>query len=315
MKTRLIIFSSKEALPIAEAIQKNLFHKEFTVTVWTNGFFELSQSYISSFSDIRTDYDYAIVLCNDDDIIRVRGKVKYVPRDNVILELGMSIAAFSINHVIIVKKDNVTLPTDLEGIQPVNYSIEENENLDSVAGMICSNITSYISKQHAMEYIKLPWDEYFYHVRNMVSKLKQSSRLGGFYFDIIVGINGGGLMVADIISREYDQIKPVLSLYADRRTKKTSFDSDDLIFKNSDIIKILENDRIKNILLMDSFTRDGVTVIEAKKYLKKHLSSKLIKSAVIYANEKLKGNKILEDIDYISTFKELDNKKLSVDNF
>ena len=43
------------------------------------------------------------------------------------------------------------------------------------------------------------------------------------YFDIIVGINRGGVMAADIISREYGQIKPVLSLYADRRTGKSDF--------------------------------------------------------------------------------------------
>ena len=121
-------------------------------------------------------------------------------------------------------------------------------------------------------------------------------------------------MVADLIARECDQIKPVLALYADRRTGKTSFDSDDLILNNSEIVKILQNDKIKNILLVDSFTRDGITVIEAKKFLQKHLNGKIIKSAVIYANEKFKNTKIAKDIDYISIFKKLDNKKLSLDS-
>lgn len=315
MKTRLIIFSSLETLQIANAIQRNLYPKDFSVKVWTNGFFKLSKTYISNFLDIKSDYDYAIVLCSADDKIKRRNKYIYIPRDNVILELGMCINAFSPNRVIIVKKDNATLPTDLAGIQPIPYNINDEDDLDSVAGMICSAITDYISKQHNAELIKLSWDEYFYYVKNIVNKLKQSSRLGGFYFDIIVGINGGGLMVADIIAREYGQIIPVLALYADRRSGKTVFDSDDLILNNSDIIKILQNDRIKNILLVDSFTRDGDTIIEAKKYLINKLNSKKIKSAVIYANKKLKGKKELEYIDYIGTFKELDNRKLSIENF
>lgn len=315
MKTRLIVFSSVETLSIAEAIQRNFFHKDFSITIWTNGFFELSQSYISNFSDIRTDYEYAIVLCGADDKIKKRGKYQYIPRDNVLLELGMCISAFSLNRVIIVKKDNVVLPTDLDGIQPITYSVEENENIDSVAGKICSSIKNYISNQHSMEYIKLSWDEYFYYVKNMVNRLKQSLRLGGFSFDIIVGINGGGLMVADMLAREYGQNIPVLTLYADRRSGQTVFDSKDLLIDNSEIIKMLLKDSIKNILLIDSFTRDGITIVEAKKYLKKNLSSKMIKSVVIYANIKLKDSKIIKDVDYVGAFKELDNKKLSLDNF
>lgn len=315
MKTRLILFSSVETLPIAEAIQRNLFHKDFSVTTWTNGFFKLSQSYISNFSDIRTDYDYAVVLCGDDDKIKKRGKYQYTPRDNVLLELGMCISAFSLKRVIIVKKDNVVLPTDLDGVQPITYSVEENENIDSVAGAICSSIKSYISNQHIMEYIKLSWDEYFYYVKSIENRLKQSLRLGGFSFDIIVGINGGGLMVADLLAREYGQNIPVLALYADRRSGQTVFDSKDLLIDNLEIIRMLQKDSIKNILLIDSFTRDGITLVEAKKFLKKKLSSKTIKSVVIYANRNLKDTKAMKDIDYIGIFKELNNKKLSLDSF
>lgn len=315
MKTRLIIFSSVETLSIAEAIQSNFYHKDFSVKTWTNGFFKLSQSYISNFSDIRADYDYAIVLCGDDDKIKKRGKYQYAPRDNVLLELGMCISAFSLKRVIIVKKDNVALPTDLNGIQTITYSVEENENIDSLAGVVCSSIKKHIFNQHNMHYIKLSWDEYFYYVKNIVSRLKQSLRLGGFPFDILVGINGGGLMVADMLAREYGQNIPVLSIYADKRSGQTVFDSKDLLIDNSEIIKILQKNSIKNILLIDSFTRDGITIVEAKNYLKNNLSSKTIKSVVIYANMRLKDTKAMKDIDYIGVFKDLDNRKLSLDIF
>ena len=314
MKKRLIIFSSSENIKLAEAIQRSFFYKEYLVQIWTNSFFELSKSYISNFKDMKEDYDYAIFICGDDDKIVRNRKTKFVPRDNVILELGMGISTFSLQKVLIVKKDIVSLPTDLDGIETIKYNQKENEPIDIIAGMISSKITDYIVKQSNKDYIKLSWDEYFYHVNNLVNKLKQSAGLGGFYFDIIVGINRGGVMAADIISREYGQIKPVLSLYADRRTGKSVFDSTDLLVDNRYVLKMLQNNKIKNILLVDSFTRDGITIIEAKKYLEKNLNSKTIKSAVIYANNRLKQNKNIRIIDYIEKFKELDDKKLSLSN-
>ncbi|HJB26642.1 MAG TPA: nucleotide-binding protein [Firmicutes bacterium] len=312
MKTRLIIFSSVKELKLAEAIQRNLYHKDYAVKIWTNGFFKLSKSYISHFSNIRTDYDYAVVLCSDDDLVKKKGARKYIPRDNVLLELGMCISEFSLEHVMIVKKDTISLPTDLDGIESICYNMEKDDDLDTIAGMICSSIMNHISKHTNQGYIKLSWDEYFYHLNNLIDTLKQSSGLGGFYFDIIIGINRGGLMVADLISREFGQNIPILAIYADRRTGKAVFDSTDLLISNKDILKILQNDRIKHILLTDSFTRDGVTIIEAKKYLTQNLNSKVIKSAVIYANRRLENTKALKSIDYIASFQDLDNKKLSL---
>ena len=147
-----------------------------------------------------------------------------------------------------------------------------------------------------------------------MTKIRQSSRLGGYYVDVLVGINRGGLMVADIISREYGQIMPVVSLMADRRSDKTSFEANDLLINNDDIVKVLSNPRIKNILVIDCMTRKGDTIIEAKKYLKNKLQDKTIKSAVVYANKALEDNEaIIADIDYIGCFENLDHLKLSLD--
>lgn len=139
--------------------------------------------------------------------------------------------------------------------------------------------------------------------------------MGGFYFDVIVGISGGGLMVADILSREYGQIKPVVSLIADRRKRRTRFDFDDMPFNNEGALFLLDNEKIKSILLIDSFTRDGITIFEAKKYLENNLKNKTIKTAVIYASEKLKNNKKIDKIDFVATYKDLVNKKLSINGY
>lgn len=74
--------------------------------------------------------------------------------------------------------------------------------------------------------------------------------MGGFYFDVIVGISGGGLMVADILSREYGQIKPVVSLIADRRKRRTRFDFDDMPFNNEGLYFCLITKRLKVFYLL-----------------------------------------------------------------
>lgn len=122
-------------------------------------------------------------------------------------------------------------------------------------------------------------------------------------------------MVADILSREYGQIKPVVSLIADRRKRRTRFDFDDMPFNNEGALFLLDNEKIKSILLIDSFTRDGITIFEAKKYLENNLKNKTIKTAVIYASEKLKNNKKIDKIDFVATYKDLVNKKLSINGY
>lgn len=318
MKKRIIIFSSAENLSLAEAIQSMFYYKDYIVTLWTNNFFEISKPYISNFSDIRTDYDFAVILYSGDDKIKKRNKSYSIARDNVILELGMCISSFSLNRVIIVKNEHVNLPSDLDGIQPINYSFNNDDNVNAVAGMIYSEINKYITyncKDLTKSYIKLSWDEYFFYVQKLFDLLSRSSAMGGFYFDVIVGISGGGLMVADILSREYGQIKPVVSLIADRRKRRTRFDFDDMPFNNEGALFLLDNEKIKSILLIDSFTRDGITIFEAKKYLENNLKNKTIKTAVIYASEKLKNNKKIDKIDFVATYKDLVNKKLSINGY
>jgi len=217
---------------------------------------------------------------------------------------------------IIIKHKDVKLPSDLDGIESAKYVFDNDSDIDATAGRIRSHIENFVAeynKRHA-DYKKLSWDSFYSQVNKLLNRIRQSPRLGGYHVDIFVGINRGGLMVADIISREYGQIAPIISLMADRRSDKTLFDSQDLLINNDDIVKILSNPMIKNILVIDCMTRKGDTVIEAKKYLKSKLKDKTIKSAVVYANKSLENNQaVIGDIDFIGCFENLDNLKLSLD--
>ena len=316
IKKRIVIFSSSESLRLAKCIQAYLHPDTYTTRVWSDGFFKLSQSYIANFQDIQYEYDFAVVVCGADDMLTTRGKRRAATRDNVLLELGMCISSFTLNRVIIVKHKEVKLPSDLDGINPVDYTFSEGEDIDAIAGTICAKIQQHIdgSEYAKNQFIKLSWDEYFHCARKLFGVLNQSVALGGYEYDIIVGINRGGLMIADLISREGTQNVPVLPLFADRRSGSSRYDTG-VIIDNIDVLNCIDRPNINNILLIDSFTRDGISVIEAKKYLQEVFPNKTIKSAVVYANQRLKSSSpnILSEIDYIGDYKNLDGKKLSLE--
>lgn len=254
MSIKIIIFSSSESIQLATSIQSLLYYKKYLVELWTNNFFSISKSYISNFEAMKFKYDFAIVICSSDDAVIGRKNKYFIPRDNILLELGMCISAFSLEKVIIIQDDKVKMPSDLEGIESIKYNLTNISEINSVASMICAKIEENIQKKLLnSNFFKLSWDEYFDYVKKFITQLKQSYALGGFYFDILIGINRGGLMVADIISREFGQNVPVICLFADRRSGISSFNSTDLIIDNKYAIDILNDNRV--ILSRKSYTK------------------------------------------------------------
>lgn len=308
-KIKIIIFSSKEGLELAQHVQKMFFSEKFSVKLWTNGFFELSKSYIDNFKCIEKYYDFAVFIMSNDDIVKYRNEKYAKPRDNVIFELGLCIGAFGLQKILVAKPEFISLPTDLLGISVYNYYIDDD--IDITAGVIYAEMSSSINKKNLEinSICKIDWSEYCKEINKLVSELKKSLYIGGFYFNIIVGINRGGLIAADLISREYGYNMPVLPLYADRKNKIGIFDSINTLINNVDIINILKNDRINNILVIDSFSREGKTIVNAKRYLEKSLPSKCIKSALVYAN---KGLKLEGKVDYIANYKDLSHTTFSL---
>ena len=167
IKKRMIIFSSKENLNLAEAIQRYYLRTDtYTTEVCTKGFLAFSQDCISNFQDIRYEYDFAVVICGADDGLAARGKRKKTSRDSVLLELGMCINSFTLNRVIIVKHKDVKLPSDLDGITAIEYNQLETDNIDAAAGAICSQISKYVKRSafSKRQFGKLSWDEYFHYM-------------------------------------------------------------------------------------------------------------------------------------------------------
>jgi CRP/FNR family cyclic AMP-dependent transcriptional regulator len=119
----IFIGSSKEALPVARAIQEGL-AGPFNIQIWENETFLASDTTIESLEQTINQSDFAIlVLAPDDDVVS-RDVSQRAPRDNVVFELGLFMGALGRRRTYIVSPayTPMKMPSDLLGITPLYYS-------------------------------------------------------------------------------------------------------------------------------------------------------------------------------------------------
>lgn len=154
-KPRLFIASSVESLEIAEAINVNLDH-DLEVTIWKNGTFELSSTSIDDLVKKSSSVDFALFIFTPDDLSLIRKQEKHVVRDNVLFELGLFIGAIGKDRSFIIKPRGVDLhlPTDLLGMNPVDYDINRSDgDLVSATNRACSLIKKEITNKGILNHI------------------------------------------------------------------------------------------------------------------------------------------------------------------
>jgi hypothetical protein len=145
-KPIIFIGSSSEGKQIAYAIQENL-EKDCDVYVWTQGVFELGNSYLESLIKELDKADFAILLLTEDDITISRNQQTVSPRDNVLFELGLFIGRLGRNRSFFVydKSKNIKIPGDLSGISGAAFTLQQSGNLTASLGAACNKIRSAVA--------------------------------------------------------------------------------------------------------------------------------------------------------------------------
>jgi len=153
MKPTLFVGSSKEALPIAEAVQSVL-QNTVDVTLWNQGIFHLSRTTLDSLLKTSRAHDYAVFVFAPDDVILLRNEIQLITRDNVMFELGMFISALGPERCFFLVPSNVgefRIPTDLAGITPARYDPTSHlGNLRAAVGAACTDIADAIRQNHRL---------------------------------------------------------------------------------------------------------------------------------------------------------------------
>ncbi len=138
-KPKVFIGCSVEGLNVAKIIQLNLEHSTNS-TIWHQGLFGLSKGTLENLVEKVRSFDYAILVLSQDDVVISRGDVKMTARDNVLFELGLFMGALGRGYTFIVCENEITLPSDLAGITPAQYSLDNKENLRATLGPVCTKL-------------------------------------------------------------------------------------------------------------------------------------------------------------------------------
>lgn len=143
----LFIGSSRESLPIVEALVAGWKSPPFIVRPWTGGVFTPSQFPIDDLAQQLVACDFAALVLGPDDQVLSRGVTSNAPRDNVLFELGLFMGAIERARTlfIIPRDEDVKIPTDILGLNPLRFVSRTGALVDNVAP-VCSDITALIHR-------------------------------------------------------------------------------------------------------------------------------------------------------------------------
>jgi predicted nucleotide-binding protein len=134
-KPRLFIGSSTEALPAAYELQDGLRHIA-AVQVWTQDVFQMSSYALPDILAALKSCDFGLFVLAPDDLVEVRGDKQGGTRDNVLLELGISIGLLGPDRSLAVLAKSTAefrIPTDLVGIGMTHFDSRSLERSPAMA--------------------------------------------------------------------------------------------------------------------------------------------------------------------------------------
>ncbi|HEU4962720.1 MAG TPA: nucleotide-binding protein [Bacilli bacterium] len=143
-KPKLFIGSSVEGLSLAEGMKLNLMH-DFNSVIWNEGVFRGGSLGILDLLNAVKAFDFAaFVFSPDDKVTRpTRNQEHNTVRDNVIFECGLFMGQLGLERTFFVVPSgdkSLVLPTDLTGVNPIEYEADNDLTPLSIMGSACIQI-------------------------------------------------------------------------------------------------------------------------------------------------------------------------------
>lgn len=143
----LFVGSSRESLPIVEALVSGWREPPFIVRPWTGGVFSPSQFPIDDLTRQVAACDFAALVLGPDDQVLSRGATSNAPRDNVLFELGLFMGAIERARTLFIVPldEDVKIPSDILGLTPLRYVSRTGSLSDNLAP-VCRDIATLIQR-------------------------------------------------------------------------------------------------------------------------------------------------------------------------
>ena len=150
----MFVGSSVEGLEAARAIDSAFKHDEnLVVRLWSGDVFGPSRTPLEDLMEQVAQADFAaLVFGPDDRIVSRDGKPEAAPRDNIIFELGLFMGRLKPERVFLVResRSDVKIPSDLLGLQPVEYKCKTGCSVGDAVYTACNEIRDATRKLGAI---------------------------------------------------------------------------------------------------------------------------------------------------------------------
>ena len=158
-KPELFIGSSSEGLDFARAVRGRLY-ADADVQLWDESFFKPTKTVVETLFKSLKRFDFAVLILTPDDLVMTREREAFVPRDNVLFELGLYMGHLGRDRTFLVHETNhkIKLLSDLDGVTKLGYEWPNSDfNHERAVGRACSSTRREIRKQGKAVREPLSW--------------------------------------------------------------------------------------------------------------------------------------------------------------
>ena len=145
-KPTLFVGSSSEGLDVARAVRA-LLAEDAEVTLWNEGFFIITDTFIESLVNALPRFDFAALVLTPDDLTTSRQASTFSPRDNVLFELGLFMGRLGRSRTFVIRPrgERIKIPSDLVGLNTALYDWDRSDqNYQAAVGSACDGIRETI---------------------------------------------------------------------------------------------------------------------------------------------------------------------------
>lgn len=134
MKRKIFIGSSKEGLEIANHVSDIISRAcgdWLEVILWTDGgVFQMNKSTLDSLISVSRRFDYGLLIATRDDRATIRRQKFWIPRDNVMFEMGMFLGSLGLTRAFLFVENSNKLPTDYNGITVGYFNRKDKKSIE-----------------------------------------------------------------------------------------------------------------------------------------------------------------------------------------
>ncbi|KQN97001.1 TIR domain-containing protein [Paenibacillus sp. Leaf72] len=157
-KPRVFIGSARESIHYVNEIHMQLSYIA-EVTPWSAGAFQANRYPMEDLEAQVDSNDFAIFVFSPDDLVNMRGKTFLSPRDNSVFEMGLFWGKLRRQRVFCIipndtskivedlNADGFHVPSDLSGLNILQYEIRNDSNYSAAVNVACHVIKTSIASE------------------------------------------------------------------------------------------------------------------------------------------------------------------------